>query len=259
MPQPLTSAMELAKAYSAKLDDPTVALSEFELHRALREIQDALKHAPNAVSVGALWRLMASVRSHLGQNSEALDAARNAVHATPRDANALHALGAMLGQNGRHAEALTRSLEARALAGPDILPAVLCNLALVLADLGRTEEAEDVLAEAVHGPPPTDATDLVRMAIVAAALALEEDALVLLARYISRVRGVPRGDAPALEVIDSASVELREWLTHHPLLGRAIEVVRARERSPLPPELGFRTHLELSPEGWSKFAALAGI
>jgi Tfp pilus assembly protein PilF len=251
--------MELAKAYSAKLDDPTVALSEFELHRALREFQEGLNHAPNTLSVSVLWRLSASVRNRLGQNAEALDAARNAVHATPRDAHALHTLGVTLGQNGRHAEALARFLDARSLAGPELLPTVLCNQAAALAHLGRAEEAEDVLADAVHGPPPADAADYARMAITAAALELEEDALVLLARYIARVRDVPRGDVSALEFIDAAPVEIREWATRHPLLGRALVVVRQRERSPIPPAIGFRTHLELSPEGWSKLAALAGI
>lgn len=255
---PMTKAAELFRRYAARLADPVSELSELELHRAAREAQEALRAVPDAESAGLLWMLLSLVRSQLGRHDEALDAARNAVHSTPLDAGALMALGVMLGRLGRHDEALSRLQEARRHTPIDLRPAVLCNLSAALANLGRTDEAEDVLAEAVHGPPPTEPNDFLRLSIAAAVLSLEEDALVLIARYITQIQGVARGDAPALEILDAAPLELRARVMGHPILARAIEVVRARERSPIPPELGFRTHMQLSPEAWAKFTALAG-
>lgn len=258
MPLPMTKALELYNEAAARLADPLTRPSEFELRRMLVDLKREMGNA-DANELGRLWLMTSVVRDRLGYFDEAIHAARNAVRALPRFAPTHIQLGIALGKSGLALEALAPLETARGLADPSLLPTVLCNIAAAHANLNRLDEAEEALSAAVHGPPPADPMDYIRMAIAASALEIEEDAVELIARYLSRVQGISRGQTPAMEIIDAAPQGLREQVTANDMLGRAVSVVRARQSAPLPEEYQVRTAIELPPDAWARFAQLAGL
>lgn len=133
------------------------------------------------------------------------------------------------------------------------------EIAMSYDDHDRSDEAAYALGDAVCAAATSGLADMLRVAVLAAAREEEGDAVELAARAVAIVWGVSRGDRPALALIEAAPTEVKREILALPHIATAMKTVKGWETSPIPPELGFRTHIALSPEGWAKFAALAGL
>lgn len=114
---------------------------------AIRELREAVRLAPDyAVAATNLATLLAET----GAPAAAEAALEAACAADPGDVRALRRLGLMRAQAGRLAEAVG-PLEAAVRLSPDAV--TLTNLGIVLKDLRRLAEAEEVLRRAVAAAP----------------------------------------------------------------------------------------------------------
>lgn len=208
---PKTKAQEIAERYLPRLNDPSIDMDVVELRGAVREITAVLK-TPDAPGRGDLYLLLSEVYGRLGLPRERLDAAKNASHTdrlSPRYANSV---GRALGLLNRHREALgyldraARNLH-RSNA-PDLAVTVTLNQSSAHFALGEPLEGEAALRRAMQLVPEGHVLANLHVASVLAVFGPPDEALEYLARHLAAARGVPRGDAPAFDVILASPPEM---------------------------------------------------
>lgn len=119
---------------------------------AVLACRQALAAAPPAARAATLRRVLAVRLAELKRGDEVVEVYREAVHVRPSDADAQQRLGrALFHLAGRAAEAEGPLQEAVRLRPTD--PAVHSDLALVLAALGRLDEAASTFEEAARLDP----------------------------------------------------------------------------------------------------------
>ncbi len=258
---PVTKAEDLYDRWARRLIDPTGSLDELTLHRIVMEARRAMAGSDRS-GRSLLWLIVGYAEGRLGRASEAVAAHRNAVQFSPGSADARLALSASLGRAEQHQEALTTLLAVLPLVtSPSNHTVALINISTALANLGHKEEALDAYQEVLRVVPAADADLLVRVAVLAAALDLHEDAVELMARYLCAAQGEERAhDEPALAVIDRASADHVARLVQTGTLGAALDAVRAdaAHDAPTPEEMKFPAKIVLDPASWTRFVALVG-
>lgn len=256
---PAPKSLEVYNKYRARLSSFAAPIDTFTLYAMRAEMRRELDHA-DVEGAGALWVLISEVEDRLGHTAEADRAARIAVEALPDHPMVLNSYASRLGMRGETRKALDlfEHALAHAAAMPEMLQVLLCNVAVARAKLGAVDAGLNALAEAARATNMRDTSSVLLLLWACVALGEEDDAVEMLARFVALVKDEPRGDRPALDVIDSAPADLAP-LMQEGSLATAVAAVRKRWSEPIPEEYRIQARIELAPEAWERFARLAGL
>lgn len=216
--------------YQELLCDRSRRVSELDLRRVLNDLDDMLRRAAGHEITAFLRNLRAICFARLGRPTKSLAEFRLALQGL-REPTQLHAwiLGnqaAALLELRRYREAATSSIEASRIPG-GYTRANLANLAEALYHLGEFEAALQTFQEALGLADLTNPAHCFSMAIEAAELGLDQDALELFAQFIVRKRGAEHDERPAIEIVRGASDEEKAGLENVPVLDATIRRLRA--------------------------------
>ena len=263
---PARKAVAFLEKHDRRLRDPLVRVEAEDLARLLREAR-VLLYGANSEEQVALWLFIAVAevrRDNFKEAAEVLERVR-AVH--PTDALVANDLGATLTRLDRHEEALVCFVEAQKLSKedePGPLAIAALNEVLSRVALDDLDGAIAAFRRAERIPVPEFPVVLVLKALAAAQLGREDDAVEYLARSYCARAGQPRGDAPAIEVIDRLGV-LSDDGSATPasfvepaagVLDAAVRAVREREEGDAPPDVVPRARVVLGPEAWARLQQL---
>ena len=193
-----------ASAYLAEMHDLTTPPSAGRLEWIVADLKRMLQTA--SVDPAPLHVALARAYQRLGRHEKALHHSRNAMHYAPKDPAHKIQASVSLVHLGRPAEALDLLSEVEDLHGFNQV-VLLGNTAEALADLGLLAEAREVFEEALLVANQDDALSVLILAMQAAEIDADREAVELFARYLRLRRGGPRGDEHPLSVIQSASDE----------------------------------------------------
>lgn len=197
------------EAYIEELLDWSRPVSRSRIEWIVADCKRMLKaDAANPAPVHATLGL---THIHLGQPAEALHHFRNAMHYDSTNPSYKLSAAAALTDLGRPQEALDLLAETDGASG-FLKVLVLGNAAEALSQLGMLDEAREVLAEALRIGNPADPGTILVLANQASAIGSNREAIELFARYIRLTQRRPRGNDHPLQVILSASDELKRPL-----------------------------------------------
>lgn len=260
MPLPAEKSFDLYNRHANALGDPEEKFDEFALRRIRAEAIRELSHASDE-GRGLLWVVISLVDDRLDRPEDALRGARNAVRFFPRNPVVLNHLGDLLGNGGDHRGALDAFTRACRLLDsfPEVRQAVWTNIAVAHHYLGESDAMHDALAEAMRATPADDVAAVLHMAGICGKVGEVEDAVELFARGILLRRREPRGDRPALDVIDAAMDDPVVAGAVHGSFGRCIAEVRQRRDAPVPEEFQTPALIKLPLGAWKRFVELSGL
>lgn len=250
-------ATQFAQKYSDRLHDPAWDAEPDELEGILREAR-LLLYGADQEGQRQLWATIGIVQNRLKDFEGALEAARMTHALASLDPLATNNVGHALGKLGRVEEALQCFLDAEKLAERDPSAARLAqmNQAVAHFQLGDRTAAFEALRRARRINLPMDAAEQFGLAVTTAQLGLPDDAVEYVARSLCQRAGEPRGDSPALELIDRLAPGHINLAALSPSIVEAIAIVRAREAEDVPEEMATPARITLSPAGWARFAEL---
>lgn len=211
--------------YSNVLGDYTRLVSEMELRRILKALEAIIARVHDHRVAGIIYHLKALCYLRLGQPTKALDECRLALQRLPEPtqerADTLGNQAVALGQLGRYEEAANSSIEAARIPH-GYTHGNLGNLAEFLHRLGDTDAALNAFEEALGLADLANPAHCATMANQAAELGLDQEALELFARFLTRKSGTEFGDKSAIDVIRAADEDDKAWLKSAPALDAAI-------------------------------------
>lgn len=237
MAQTLTTAQQLYRDNVMRLTDRggPMALDAVQavLDAALAALADA-----DAEGRWSLWTLIGLAEMRLERAELALAAHLEAHALRPDDAQAASNVGKVLGILGRPREALQYLERAERNIGrnAEILSVVLCNQTAALHQLGETRDADAVFERAAAAAVARDdAFTYFRVAIAAALLDRDDDALEYFARYLCLAQKEERGGRPASEVVAAAPTGAIAAAAQNAALGPVLWAALRRAALPPPP------------------------
>jgi tetratricopeptide (TPR) repeat protein len=214
------------KEYADQLVDEYRPLAETDLRRILKDLDSMLQRGVDHATAGILFSLRAWCYWRLDKLPRALDEYRLALQRlrepTALRASALCNQAGLLNRLGRHAEAVKSSIEGLKIGVPSGHHLALGNLAEALHGLGEVDLAHDVFEDALDAADRTQPGPCFTMAVQAAVLGLDQEAVELFARYLARSRGIDLGDEPAVKVARTATEEEKAPLRFARALDAAI-------------------------------------
>lgn len=182
-----------------------------------------------ADDLGSVHATMGHIYARQGNAEKSEHHYRNAVHYAPTFTPYKICLGASLlntGQPLKALELLAETADDKNLADYDKVIAY-ANAAEALAALGQTHEAHAVMQEAIDLADHSSAQHVIVLATQSAELGSDWEATELFARFCALEQGIPRGAAPAVDVIKNAPELVREVLNapYGRRLGEAVRKV----------------------------------
>lgn len=214
----------LQQCESALLDD-SVVIDADTLGTLAATVVELLRVVVDFEDRGRLYANMSRIRRRQGRMREALDAAMNAYHIDKTSAAFNNGVGAILGEMDRHKDALVFIDRAERLLkhspDPAIGVSVSLNQAAARSAL-RQPGADEAFARAEAWAAGCPVEGNLKIADVLAAGG-HPAALEFVARYLCARLGVPRGRAPAEEVLWCAPQEMLDALRAYPTLAPLIE------------------------------------
>lgn len=243
--------------HAHRVSDPLVRPDREELPGLIREAR-MLAYGATPNETAHLFLFISVCEGLLGDHDAALESLQRAKAASPSNANIAVDLGATLGHLDRIEEALDCFREAERLAVDDDANRAVAmrNQARALGQLGQMDAAEAVLRRLLEGAAPSEYGPLVQFAEASASLSRPGDAVEFLARALCARANRPRGEAPALDVIDLFAPTMDMLPGASPDLRLALLTVREWESAEVSPEMAVSAQIVLPPDAWNAFARI---
>lgn len=270
MAQPLTEAEQFYNDAVGVLQDRTVEIPELSLHRFVRDAKSRMDDA-QGLGLWALWTIVAKAKQRLAELATlplarrvdhlraALEAHKQALHYNESDVSTLISLGKVLGELDDERGALEYLARAERVVqkGTENHALVLLNQSAAYHHLGERDLARSHFARAVPMCDAGNARLLQQLAVNAALLGYEDDAVELLARALTAMQGVDLGDRLPIDILRAALPELAH-VQMPPMLARAVAAVARRADEPIPDDMATSAGVTLSPAGWDRFLEVLG-
>lgn len=219
--------------YGDRLTDMSAELSELEIRAILRDL-DAMIGNDHGLD-GLLFALRALCYVRLSRQDKAFEQNRLGLQRA-RDPNIRAQIqtnqsGVLLAL-GRPKEAAAMALES-ARSGVGYLGVTLCNLAQALVQLGERDAGLNVFADAVEATDFRNAARAFAMAMTAADIGCDTDAVEFFAKFVTLRENIERDGRSALDVITSARTSTLASFSQKPSLRSAIRraIAFAAERA----------------------------
>ena len=256
MSVPATQAQELVARYAALLNDPTHALDEKVLRGILAETNRMLANARPA-DRARLHGIRGAVCMRLTQFADALVEYKHARLLAPGNAYDLNNMAACMMEMGRTQEALDLLRDARALNPTrDLLVVIWANEAEARQRLGHQQTARESFEAAVRHANLDNPVEAFSLARVAAELGADHEAVEFFARYLALDQGVALGDEDAVDFVRRAPDALWARARALPVLHGALARVLAQDDDPAPEAMQVRNRIVLAPEAIEKLDGL---
>ncbi len=229
MTQPATKAEQLAQEYMPLLNDSSASMDELTLRRLIKTFQSEVADASWSER-GVLFCLIGMAWFRLGSFEKAVEADKNAARYEPDEATHPNNMAAALLELGRVDEALVQLRAARSKGVVDrkTMLTVLGNEAEAHFRLGATAPARAALAEAVKLADPRDHIESFVLAMQAANIGCDDDAVEFFARHLALVQNTELGETPAAEFVRAAPDDLKARMREVASLSAAVQRVTAR-------------------------------
>jgi len=248
MSVPATQAQELVARYAALLDDASQHLDETVLLGILAETKRLLPSA-RPIDRGRLHMLRGVVYTRLQRHQDSLHEHKLARMLDPTEADHANNIAAALLNLGRAEEALEYLRQARAQQPtPQLKLLIALNEAEAYARLGETRAAFTAFEQAVALASARSASDAFSLALAAAELGADHEAVEFFARYLALVQGVALGDEDAVDFVRRAPDALWARARALPALHGALARVLAQDDDPAPEAMQVRNRIVLGPD-----------
>lgn len=206
--------------YGEKLSAYTCELSEFEIRRMLMELERATKTL-SGPDLASTYSLMGMAYDRLGKPDRALVEFRKSARIDPTLVHRFN-LGRMLLKLDQVEEAVDVLAEAVELDGRDV--GGLLRFAEALFRLGSRDDALEIFEQAIAAADFKSLADVLALAVEAAKMGFDGEAVELFARYLALGLGIALGNSPAVTFIEQCDVSARdECFALAPELQRAVE------------------------------------
>lgn len=249
---PARKAVAFLEKHDTRVRDPISPIAPDKVSSLLREARVLLYGATPDEQV-LLWQFIAVCEARLENLPKALEVLESARAMRPQSPYAANDLGVTLARMNRKAEALGWFLAAAELSHDDpvSLAVSLLNEVLCRVDMGDTPAAAAALRRAERLNVPDLPALLVLKASAVARFGREDDVVEYLARSFCARASQPRGEDPALDILDRLAPDLENTSVLPKPLSDAVRAVRERERSDTPTEMAPRARVQLAPEAWA--------